>query len=75
MPNQIESPGYNSRSLFFLYIKAAILLILLCFTGMAGAQTHKINFVHHTVENGLSQSSVLSIAQDGLEFICCIQKY
>ena len=37
-----------------------------CFIQMAGAQPHKINFVHHTVENGLSQSSVLSIAQDSL---------
>jgi len=43
--------------------------MLLCFTGIAGAQTHKINFVHHTVENGLSQSSVLSIAQDSLGFM------
>lgn len=43
--------------------------MLLCFNGKAVAQTRKINFVHHTVEDGLSQSSVLSIAQDSLGFM------
>ncbi|MES2454219.1 MAG: two-component regulator propeller domain-containing protein [Bacteroidota bacterium] len=35
----------------------------------AGAQTGKISFNHLTVENGLSQSSVLSIAQDSMGFM------
>jgi ligand-binding sensor domain-containing protein len=69
MPNQIESPEYYSRSLYLVYLKTLVILISFCFMQMAGAQTHKINFVHHTVENGLSQSSVLSIAQDSIGFM------
>jgi len=69
MPNQIEIPGHHLRSPRFLTLGLLLALILFCFTQLAIAQDSKINFVHHTVEDGLSQSSVLSIAQDSLGFM------
>jgi len=57
------------KKLYFTCRKMAFLCVLLCLAGIAGAQTNKITFNHHTVENGLSQSSVLSIAQDSTGFM------
>lgn len=49
--------------------KAVLILALLIGSYSAFAQKTKINFNHLTVENGLSQSSVLSIAQDSMGFM------
>lgn len=53
----------NSRLFCFLWI-------LLCFySTVSFPQTPKINFSHLTVEDGLSQSTVFSIAQDSMGFM------
>ncbi len=51
------------------WTKAFALLILLFGYRPANAQKSKLSFKHLTVENGLSQSSVLSIAQDSMGFM------
>ena len=51
------------------WTKVFLLLILLFGYRPAHAQKNKISFKHLTVENGLSQSSVLSIAQDSMGFM------
>ncbi|WP_316814970.1 two-component regulator propeller domain-containing protein [Pedobacter nyackensis] len=53
----------------FFWIKASLFFILLFGYRPAIAQKDKISFKHLTVENGLSQSSVLSIAQDSMGFM------
>lgn len=53
----------------FVLNKVALLVILLLGYELADAQQNKMNFNHLTVENGLSQSSVLSIAQDSMGFM------
>lgn len=47
---------------------ALLLVGMICFF-TSFAQTNQLKFEHFTVERGLSQSSVLSIAQDSLGFI------
>jgi ligand-binding sensor domain-containing protein/signal transduction histidine kinase/AraC-like DNA-binding protein len=56
-------------STLFCRNKVALLFILLFGYKSADAQKDKISFKHLTVENGLSQSSVLSIAQDSMGFM------
>ncbi|TCC99309.1 response regulator [Pedobacter hiemivivus] len=53
----------------FFWIKLSLLFMLLCGYRSAIAQKDKITFKHLTVEDGLSQSSVLSIAQDSMGFM------
>ncbi|ACU04927.1 hybrid sensor histidine kinase/response regulator transcription factor [Pedobacter heparinus] len=53
----------------FVLNKVLLLIVLLLGYEVAGAQENKMNFNHLTVENGLSQSSVLSIAQDSMGFM------
>lgn len=53
----------------FFWIKTLLFFILLYGCGEAVAQKDKISFKHLAVENGLSQSSVLSIAQDSMGFM------
>ncbi|WEK17655.1 MAG: two-component regulator propeller domain-containing protein [Candidatus Pedobacter colombiensis] len=53
----------------FFWIKLPLLFIILFGYRSASAQEDKISFKHLTVENGLSQSSVLSIAQDSMGFM------
>lgn len=52
----------------FFWIKIYLLFIFLGY-GAVYAQKDKISFKHLTVEDGLSQSSVLSIAQDSMGFM------
>lgn len=54
--------------LFFWNRLLPIFLLLLGY-GQVFAQKDRISFKHLTVENGLSQSSVLSIAQDSMGFM------
>jgi ligand-binding sensor domain-containing protein/signal transduction histidine kinase/DNA-binding response OmpR family regulator len=56
-------------SLSFFWIKTSLFFILLFGCRSAIAQKDKISFKHLTVEDGLSQSSVLSIAQDSMGFM------
>lgn len=51
------------------WTKAFLLFVLLFGYRPANAQKNKISFKHLTVENGLSQSSVLSVAQDSMGFM------
>lgn len=53
----------------FFWIKVVLLFILLSGYQETYGQKDKIGFKHLTVENGLSQSSVLSIAQDSMGFM------
>lgn len=61
----------------FLIVKIAVysrrmvlaICLLLLHIGVISAQTKQILFEHLTVERGLSQSSVLSIAQDSMGFM------
>jgi ligand-binding sensor domain-containing protein/DNA-binding response OmpR family regulator len=54
---------------FSFRIKLSVLFILMFGCRSVNAQKDKIGFKHLTVENGLSQSSVLSIAQDSMGFM------
>lgn len=53
----------------FFWIRVYFLLVLCCGCYTAMAQQEKIRFKNLTVEDGLSQSSVLSIAQDSMGFM------
>ncbi len=55
------------KKLYFLF--TIVLSALLSQQVLVVGQTNKIYFNHHTVENGLSQSSVLSITQDKTGFM------
>jgi ligand-binding sensor domain-containing protein/signal transduction histidine kinase/CheY-like chemotaxis protein/AraC-like DNA-binding protein len=55
--------------LSFFLNKVSLLVVLLLGYVAACAQKDKMIFNHLTVENGLSQSSVLSIAQDSMGFM------
>lgn len=57
-----------SKSLYCLFNSALLLMLLFCSLD-ADAQKKNISFNHLTVEDGLSQSSVLSIAQDSMGFM------
>lgn len=58
-----------SMSQLSFWTKVFLVFILLFGYRPANAQKNKISFKHLTVENGLSQSSVLSVAQDSMGFM------
>lgn len=58
----------RNKLLYHLINSVLLLVPLLCGVD-ASAQKNNISFNHLTVEDGLSQSSVLSIAQDSMGFM------
>nr|WP_294877194.1 hybrid sensor histidine kinase/response regulator transcription factor [uncultured Pedobacter sp.] len=59
----------SRNKLLYRLINSVLLLMLLFCSVDASAQKNNISFNHLTVEDGLSQSSVLSIAQDSMGFM------
>ena len=57
------------RSLQDLWSALALLIILLVWNSSVSAQTDHVRFRHLTVEDGLSQSTILAIEQDMLGFL------